>query len=156
MRVSRLRILEILLLLTAVAVAERGALFLEASTPEATVKLGNRIIVHVRITNRSNSVVAFNDQRRDCDYKVAISSSSGIAVSETTFAKSLNCTGEFHITGRNIQISLKPGECHEEDIELTHLYEINAPGDYSVQISRTFSQIGTFTSNLVNFTLIRR
>ena len=73
---------------------------------------------------------------------------------ETSFKKQMNehCNngGGLRITGRNIVVTLKPGESDSEEILLTEWYDMSAPGEYTVQVERTFPEIGRFRSNTVS------
>lgn len=74
--------------------------------------------------------------------------STGTSAPETVLKKGLVCNGP-RITGRDFLITLKPGESDDENLELTHLYDMSAPGEYTVQIERTFPEIGQLRSNTV-------
>ena len=56
-------------------------------------------------------------------------------------------SSELRITGKDIVVTLKPGESNDERLELTHLYDVSIPGEYTVNVERTFAGIGRLRSN---------
>jgi hypothetical protein len=135
------------------AAAANPILSLRAAAPERTLKTGARILVRIKVSNESNYTVSFSDQNPDCDYNVTVLNNAGLPAEESRYKKDLQCPVGPHLTGRNVSVTLKPGESHDDEIELSHLFEMAAPDRYSVQVSRTFSQIGAFSSNPVAITI---
>jgi hypothetical protein len=150
MRIIRY-VISALLIASNVGIAGTGPLSLKVSALDPTVKGGSKIMIQVTTTNASNSEITYHNTNR-CDYSVKVLTSAAAPVPETPFKKQMACGGggELRITGRDIVVTLKPGESNDERIELTELYNISAPGQYSVQVDRTFPQIGHFGSNVVS------
>jgi hypothetical protein len=149
MRIIRYVILA-LLIASNVGVAGTSALSLKVTALDPTVKAGSKIMIQVTTTNGSTSAITYHNTNR-CDYAVKVLTSTGAPVPETPFKKQMMCGGgELRITGRDILVTLKPGESNDERIEITELYNMSAVGQYSVQVDRTFPQVGRFTSNVVS------
>src|SRR4051794_19610794 len=110
-------------LLTTNLGAADGLLSLHATAPESMVKSGVGIVVRLTITNKTNYTVTYYDKRRDCDYLLTVLTSSGAPASDTPYKKELKCGTRENITGRNIIVTLKPGESKDDEIEITHLYD---------------------------------
>jgi hypothetical protein len=130
-------------------------LAIDAIPVSGRVSVGTKILLRIIITNKSNHEISFHDTRRDCDYVVNVFRSNGESAPETDVKKQLKCTGEFKITGRDIVVQLQPGESHEDCIDLTRLAEMEVPDTYSVQVARTFPDIGTFSSNIIKVSVTR-
>ena len=138
-------------LLIASTVARAGNLSLKVTALNASVKGGAKIMIRVTTSNESDHPITYHNTSRHCDYSVRVLTSAGALAPETPFKKQMDCSGgELRITGRNIVVTLKPGEFNSEEIEITELYEMTAPGEYSVQVERVFPEIGPFRSNVVN------
>jgi hypothetical protein len=117
-------------------------------------KAGGKILVRITITNESDHEITYHNTN-SCNYSFKVLTSAGIPVSETEMAKALNCGDkiDMEISGRNIVVTLNPGESSSEDRLVTELYDMTLPGDYSVQVDRTFPGIGHFISNIVKVTV---
>lgn len=140
-----------LLIASTASVAGVGHLSLKVTAQNAFVKSGAKIMIRVATSNESDHPITYHNTSRDCDYSVRVLTSGGAPAPETPFKKQMDCSGgELTITGRNIVVTLKPGEFKSEEIEITELYDMKAPGEYSVQVERVFPEIGRFRSNAVN------
>jgi hypothetical protein len=132
--------------------AGTGALSLRLTALDFSVKAGGKIMVRVTTTNESDHLITFHNTNRDCDYTFRVLTDTQALAPETEHKKQLVCrpgTGELEITGRNIIVTLKPGESSSEDVLITDQYDISAPGMYAVQVDRTFPEVGHFQSNVV-------
>ena len=128
--------------------SDRGVLSLTVTAPLPKVRVGSNIVVQVATTNESNRVISYHNKNL-CDYSVTVRTKMGTSAPETRFKKQLNCgDGQLRVTGRNILVTLKPGESKSEDISITEMYDMSANGEYTVQVERTFPDIGHFTSNI--------
>jgi hypothetical protein len=143
-----------LLFATRSAAAQTPALGLQLATPEPTAKVGGSILVRVTTVNESNQPVTYHNTNPFCNYSFEVLGSAGTAAPETDLRKRVNCGGgQLEITGRNIVVTLKPGENHSEEINISEQYDLSQPGQYSIRVSRTFPGIGHFTSNTVTVTV---
>jgi len=141
-----------LLIASTASVAGTGALSLKVTALDASVKGGAKIMIRVTTSNESDHPITYHNTSTYCDYSVKVLTSAGALAPETPFKKQMgDCSGgELRITGRNIVVTLKPGESNSEQIEITELYNMTASGEYSVQVERIFSDIGHFRSNAVS------
>jgi hypothetical protein len=147
MRTSRLMALTLLAVLSATA-SHRGVLSLIATAP-AKIRAGSNVVIQVATTNDSNKIVSYHNTNL-CDYSIQVRTSAGTSAPETSSKRQLDCSGgQIKITGRNILVSLKPGESHTENIRVSEMYDMSAIGEYSIQVERTFPGIGHFASNVV-------
>jgi len=140
----------VLLMLIAanISSAGTGALSIKVTALDAIVKRGSRIMVRVTTTNTSDHEITYHDTSRDCDYSVTVLTGAGASALETESKRGLVCSSsELRITGKDIVVTLKPGESNDERLELTHLYDMSIPGEYTVNVERTFAGIGRLRSN---------
>ena len=110
-------------------------LSLAISAPEHVVKVGSELKIRTTLTNVTNHVITLRDSIRACDYPVHVREGSGSLAPETDYQRSLQCNARF-TESRNILVILKPRESREDEIIINHLFELNSPGNYSVQVSR--------------------
>jgi|ERR1035438_1167713 hypothetical protein len=132
--------------------AGTDALSLKLTALDNSVKAGGKIMVRATATNESDHLITFHNTSRDCDYTFRVLTNTDAPAPETEYKKQLKCSrdsGELEITGRNIIVPLKPGESSSEEVLITDLYNISAPGTYAVQVDRTFPEVGHFQSNVV-------
>jgi hypothetical protein len=130
--------------------ADTSALSLKLTTLDMSVKPGGKIMVRVTATNESGHLITFENTGRDCDYAFRVLTDTGASAPETQHKKQLACSpgsGESADTGMDIVVTLKPGESSSEDVLITDLYDISAPGTYAVRVDRTFASVGHFRSN---------
>lgn len=140
-----------LLVLLIASNAGTGALYLKVVALDPEVKSGSKIMIEVTTTNQSKQTITYHNTSRFCDYSVTVQTSTGVPAEETSFKKQMDCSGGgLKITGRDIVVTLNPGESDRERIELSELYNMSSTGKYSVQVGRTFPSIGHFSSNLVS------
>jgi hypothetical protein len=110
-------------------------------------------MIQVTTTNDSTHEITYHNTNR-CDYSLKVTTKGGALAAETPVKKDLDCSsGKLKITGRDIVVTLKPGESHSEQIEITELYHMSVPGEYVVQVERTYADIGHFRSNSVSVTV---
>jgi hypothetical protein len=112
----------------------------------------------VTLTNTSSHELTFFDRNPICDYPIKIQDSDGKQPPETTAKKQAHCEGEFRLTaGRNILITLKPGDSFEDEITVSFYYRLQRPGTYTVQVCRHLpGEISKedISSNTATFTVI--
>jgi hypothetical protein len=145
----------ILLIASALGAADTSVLSLKLTALTPEVKSGSGVGGQVTIRNQSNHPITYHNTSRYCDYSVTVMTNNGAPAPETSFKKRMDkvidCNGSgLRISGRNILVTLKPGESDSEQILITELYDMSAPGEYTVQVERTLPEIGHFRSNAVN------
>lgn len=148
MRICKLLELTLLAVLSAAA-SDRGVLSMRVTVPVPKVSIGSNILIQVVTTNESDKVISYHNTNL-CDYSVTVRTTAGTSAPETRLNKELNCgSGQLRVTGRNILVTLKPSESNSEDIRINEMYDMSTPGQYSIQVERTFPGVGHFTSNVV-------
>jgi hypothetical protein len=138
------------------SVSASGTASLKLEAPVRSVKVGAGVMVQVTVTNQSDHPITYHNLSRVCDYSIKVLTGAGVAAPETAYYKNerARCgNGELKITNRNITVTLKPGESGDELIELTELYDMSQPGQYSVQVDRKLTGIGELSSNVVLITV---
>lgn len=110
-------------------------LSLSISGPQQAVKIGSEIKVRTNLTNVTNHVITLHDRVPACDYPLEVRDESGNLAPETDYRRHLNCNARFN-ESRNILVTLKPHESREDEIIINQLFQLNSPGNYSVQVSR--------------------
>jgi hypothetical protein len=135
-----------------VIAAGADTLSLKLTALDTSVKAGGKIMVRVTTTNESDHPITFHNISRDCDYSFRVLTNSKTPAPESEYKKQLRCNrvaDQLEITGRNIIVTLKPGESSFEDILITDLYDMSVAGTYTLQVDRTFPGVGHFFSNVV-------
>ncbi|MFZ0321616.1 MAG: hypothetical protein WAL56_21000 [Candidatus Sulfotelmatobacter sp.] len=135
--------------------ADTGVVSLKLTALNPVAKSGSGVGGQITVTNQSNRTITYHNTSRYCDYSVTVLANNGALAPETSFKKRMDkvidCSGSgLRITGRNILVTLKPGESDSEQIPITELYDMSTPGEYTVQIERTFPEMGHFRSNAVS------
>lgn len=128
-----------------------GTLSFRLVAPAPIVKSGQHVMVQVITSNTSNHEITYHNTQPFCDYSFRVLTSSGASAPETAFKRQLQCSsGPLRITGRNIVVTLKPGESNDETINVSDLFDLSQAGNYSVQATRTYPGIGQFSSNMAS------
>jgi hypothetical protein len=130
-------------------------LSLAISAPEHVVKVGSELKIRTTLTNVTNHVIRLRDRIRACDYPAQVRDESGNLAPETDYLRSLKCHARFN-ESRNILVILRPGESREDEIIINQLFELNSPGNYSVQVSRSIpKELGPepIKSNVITITV---
>lgn len=113
---------------------------------QETTKRGSDVTINVTLTNPTNHAVSFTDRNSACDYAVDVHDSAGLPAPQTEYKRTLNC-GTKLADGRNIIVTLKPGESRQEQLIITRVCDLGRPGKYSVRVLRTFpNEIGDGTA----------
>jgi hypothetical protein len=130
-------------------------LSLAISAPEHVVKVGSELKIRTTLTNVTNHVITLRDRIRACDYPVQVRDESGNLAPQTDYQRSLKCNARF-TESRNILVFVRPGQSREDEIIINQLFELNSPGNYSVQVSRRISkELGPepINSNIITITV---
>ena len=126
--------------------ADTGPLALELAVLNSTVS--SQVKVRVTTTNDSDHPITYSNTNR-CNYSFRVIAATGRAVPETEERKQLHCGSQvgLEISGRRILVTLKPSESSSEELRLMDFNDVSQPGEYSVQVDRTFPGIGHFSSS---------
>ena len=111
-------------------------LSLSITAPQQVVQIGSEVKIKTTLTNITSHVITLQDRIPACDYPVEVRDKSGNLAPETDYRRNLNCNARFD-ESRNILVTLKPQESREDQIIINQLFQLNSPGDYSIQVSRT-------------------
>ena len=141
-----------MLVVSYASAAHRDALSLTLAVLNPTVS--GQVEVRVTTTNESDHPITYENTNR-CNYSFKVIAITGTDVPETEGKKQLNCgrQGGMDITGRDIVVTLKPGESSSENLRLLSYNDVSQPGVYSVQVERTFPGIGHFSSKAVKISV---
>jgi hypothetical protein len=140
-----------LLFATCAGAADTGGLSLKLNVFDRTVKDGSKIGIRVTTTNESDHTITYHNTNY-CNYSFKVLTHAGTPAPETELEKmlDLNCgtKGGLETTGRDILVTLKPGESSSEDFGLAAFFDMSQPGEYSIQVERTFPGIGHYSSRV--------
>lgn len=115
----------------------KPALSVVISPLSQTVKSGADVRLNVTLTNTSGHELSFFDRNPACDYPIKIRDSSGNQPPEAAAQHQSHCDAKFLLTpGRNILITLKPGESSSEEITVSSYYDLRRADTYTVQVHR--------------------
>jgi hypothetical protein len=141
------------LLGASLSLADSSELSLNIKAPEPIIKSGTHLVIIATVVNKSQHDVTYHNTNL-CDYDIRVTAGGGISATETPLKREMDCSGgTLRITGRDIVITLKPGESNSEEIRVAQQFDLSAPGRYSVQVDRNFPQIGKVESNVVGVTV---
>ncbi len=132
-------------------------LSLSISASEQTVKVGSELKIRATLTNVTSHLITLRDRIPACDYPVEVRDSDGRLATETDYKRHLKCNASF-TESRKVLVILKPQESRQEEILITRLFELNNPGIYSVQVSRTIPKDlgeGPIKSNTLTITVTK-
>ena len=108
---------------------------------EAT-KHGSDVTIALTLKNVTTHTIVFTDTNSACDYAVDVRDSAGLPAPPTEYKRTLKCDTKL-VDGRNIIVSLKPGEFRQEQLIITRVRDLGRPGKYSVRVLRKFpNEIG--------------
>jgi hypothetical protein len=132
-------------------------LSLSITAQQQVVQIGSEVKIRTTLTNLTNHVITLHDRIRACDYPVQVRDESGKLAAETDYQRHLNCNARF-AESRNILVALKPQESREDEIIINQLFQLNSPGNYSIQVSRRIpKELGpeAIKSNTVTITVTK-
>jgi hypothetical protein len=96
--------------------------------------------LRVRIKNVSNKVLYLAEIGAEKDYRVHISSDTARTIPLTEHGKALlNSEGDVYM---NVGLSIKPGQEREDVLEISSIYDMKAPGNYWIVVSRKVGKLG--------------
>lgn len=124
----------------------------------ATWKTGAPVFFILTMKNNSQHVLHFALTNPAFNYRAKVLDSHGKPVPETeNFRKLREALKSGFFSTRNILVVLKPHETCRDTIEVSYLYELANPGEYTVQIERDMPPelgSGVATSNIVKITVV--
>jgi hypothetical protein len=123
----------------------------------AVWKAGEPVRVIVAMINQSKRVVHYSLTNPGWDWQMDVRDSTGKPVGETDLFRKMkeNRKNGFIIVSRNIIGTLRPNEKAQDVIEVQEFYDLSRPGEYSLQIQRSFPDVakGPIKSNRLILTI---
>jgi hypothetical protein len=92
----------------------------------------------IRMRNNSEHVLHFALTNPAYNYRATVLDSKGKEVPETENLRKLReqLRSPFGIATLNALVELKPHETQQDTIEITYLYDLSKPGEYTVMLER--------------------
>lgn len=111
---------------------------------EATWKAGAPVFVIVTMMNDSKRTVHCSLTHPGLDYGMDVRDASGNAVPPTEHFRQMKeaLKSGFRMTARNILVTLEPHQTQQDTIEVSFLYDLSRPGEYSIEVGREFHEVG--------------
>ena len=123
----------------------------------ASWKKGEPVFFILTMKNNSEHTLHFALTSPFFNYRATVLDSQGKPVPETEFFRKMREGLNNRIeSGRNILVVLKSRDTQQDTIELSYLYELANPGEYTVQIERDMPPelgSGVVKSNIVKITV---
>lgn len=128
-----------------------------ATAENESVISGAPARLRIRIRNVTDRALYLGEAGTEHDYGVRISSDTGRTIPLTAHGKSVLNGGRFYM---NLSILIKPGEEREEVIDISKIYDMKTPGNYSVVLERKVGKlegkgVAQAESNTVHIKVIR-
>jgi hypothetical protein len=124
----------------------------------ATWKTGAPVFFILTMKNNSQHVLHFALTNPAFNYRAKVLDSHGKPVPETeNFRKFREALESGLSSTRNILVVLKPHETCQDTIEVSYLYDVVKPGEYTIQIERDMPPelgLGVVKSNVVKITVV--
>ena len=118
--------------------------------------VGAPVFVIVTMTNNSSRTLHLSLMNPAFDYRMTVlDNSTGQPVSETEQYRKMREERAFQ-AARFVIITLKPHESCQDTIEVSYLYDVSLPGEYTIQVERdkpTELGNGSVRSNVIKATI---
>ena len=128
------------------------------SAAREEVKVGEEVRIHVVLTNVSEQTITVlrspSQEQAEEHYTVRVYDKSGKDATETKYG---HAAGSYRFGGSEIVKPLAPGETMAEDTILSKQFDLTAPGEYQIQVSRPVSENpkdGVVQSNKIIITVL--
>lgn len=120
--------------------------------------VGAPVFVIVTMTNNSNRTLHLSLINPAFDYRMTVQDdATGQPVPETEQYRKMKESQKSHFqTARFIVVTLKPHEICHDTIDVSYLYDLSLPGEYSIQVERDKPMElgkGGVRSNVINATI---
>jgi hypothetical protein len=141
----------------AVARGQAQQVTITISAPQAEVKIGAPVILHIVMTNLSQQVIYVPRYARVYGERfniISVLDSEGNAPPTTQYGKAIRYPGANSMSGR-MMVVLKPGEKLEEDSTISNVFDMKSAGTYKVSVTRPCPLDGNVTlkSNEISITV---
>ena len=106
---------------------------LSATPKRASVAVGEPLMLKVSTMNVSRRSLFITVTLAEVDHKFEVRDATGAAVPMTDYGRNLLRNAQ---ETRSVMVKLRPGEEHEETIQLEKLFQLNKPGTYQITVKR--------------------
>ena len=119
-----------------------------ASPGVARWKTGAPVVLLVTMVNNTNRIVHYSLRNPAFDCQIDVRDASGTPVGETEWFHKLKHgteRGQIRLSegGRNMLVTLNPGEAGQDTVELSSYYNLSKAGEYSVTVKRKLPDVDT-------------
>lgn len=115
------------------------------SMSEPVARTGHPVTIHVTLSNESKTAFALRDNwQPDLDYELRLRDSQG---KEAPFTESGRKLRTYPIRSSGNMIVLAPGDKVELHQDLSKIYAVSVPGDYTLEACRNVLDWGNIYSN---------
>jgi hypothetical protein len=109
----------------------------------ANWKVGAPVFVLVMMINNTSRTIHYSLRNSAFDYEMDVRDASGRPVPESeSFRKLKEQVKNSPVHGRNILVTLRPGETGQDAVGVNGLYDLSSPGQYSIQMRREVPDVG--------------
>jgi|GEM_PF-4558361 hypothetical protein len=116
-------------------------------TIKPVAETSRSVIVQIELSNQSNTPIRMRDNLfAERDYELHVRDDKGKEVAFTKWGRQIR-TGP--IRGSGNDVTLAPGEKYEDQEDLSHIYDISLPGNYTVEACRELYVWGNIYSNRI-------
>jgi hypothetical protein len=116
-------------------------------TVKPVAETSRAVIIRIELSNQSNTPITMRDNLfPERDYELHIRDDKGKEVAFTKWGQQIR-TGPIHGSGNDF--TLAPGEKHEEQEDLSAMYDVSIPGKYTVEACRQVYGWGNIYSNKI-------
>lgn len=111
-------------------------------------KTGAPVFLLVTMVNDTNRIVHYSLRNPAFDYEMEVRDACGTPVPETEWFHQLKQgteSGQIRLIegGKNMLVTLNPGETGEDTVALSSYYDLRKVGEYSVTVKRKFPDVDT-------------
>ncbi|MCU1269954.1 MAG: hypothetical protein JWN74_1248 [Acidobacteriaceae bacterium] len=106
-----------------------------------TFEVGSPIMVELTTINNSGKPLRLGKTNPGTEYQIEVQDEQGQPIAQTPLYKELQNPG---YVLRSTSLVLKPHESSKETFDVARFFELNTPGQYSIQVQRLIPrQLGT-------------
>jgi|tagenome__1003787_1003787.scaffolds.fasta_scaffold18941475_1 hypothetical protein len=105
--------------------------------PQQTVKAGSKVYVKIHLKNEKNEKRGMEVRgRTDRNFSYEVRDQNGKRPPLTELGRQIIENYPYPMGGSITQYSFEPGEAKEESCEITSLFDLSQPGNYTIQVQR--------------------
>ena len=123
---------------------------LSISLDRADVGLGERVMLHVQLTNASRRQLTVQETATQREFEIRVVDSHGNEPPLTERAKAMRGKGKVpDVIFRNFPLTMEPGDVLKADEDIGEAYLLTEPGQYAVTVCRVVFELGPAVSNSI-------